>query len=161
MKLELEQDLAFQYRQWQLERIGWAVMGLTIVAGLAGLFGHSPFTRAEVQSGDQKLTIQYDRFARYESNAEIKVSVEIDGAEEQVFRLWLDDDYLDTLKVLEIEPVPVRGEAREGSHAFVFKGHPDRTTVKLLVQFQSFGLITGTIKKDDGAQALLKHFVWP
>src|SRR5215204_3554855 len=99
MKLELDQDLAFQHRQWRFERIGWAVMGLVIIASLAGLFGHSPFARAQVQTADHKLTVEYDRFARYESDAEIKVLVEIDGGEERVFRLWIDDEYLDTLKV--------------------------------------------------------------
>ena len=161
MKLELKQDLAFQHRQWRLERIGWAMMGLIIIAGLAGLFGHSPFARAQVQTADHKLTIEYDRFARYESDAEIKISVEMDGGEERGFRLWLDDDYLDSLKVLQIQPAPLRGEARQGSHAFVFKTRSDRTTVKFLVQFTSVGLVTGRINKDDDAQALVKHFVWP
>jgi len=161
MKLELEQDLDFQRRQWRLERIGWAVIGCIIVAGLAGLFGHSPFARAHVQTADQKLTIEYDRFARYESDAEIRVSVELDGGGEQVFRLWMVSEYLDSLKVLEIDPVPLRGEAQEGGHAFVFKARPDRTTVKFLVQFRSLGLVSGNINKDEGAHALVQHFVWP
>jgi len=158
--LQLEQDLPFQYRQWRIERVGWTVIGLIVLAALSGLFGHHPLARSTVETPDQKLVIEYDRFARYESNAEIKVSVA--GVEnEKLFTLWVDEEYLDAFKFMDVVPVPVRGGARQGSRGFVFQTEDSRFTVKLSIQFQSFGLVTGGMSGNDGDRVLLHHLVWP
>jgi hypothetical protein len=124
------------------------------------LFGHHPLARSKVETPDQKLVIEYDRFARSESNAEIKVSVV--GIEDKgVFFLWLDEEYVDAFNVVDVVPVPLRGESRQGSRAFVFQTQGSRFTIKLLVQFQSFGLVTGGISGNDGNRVFLYHLIWP
>ena len=61
--MDIEQDLSFQHREWRRERIGWVVIGLILLAGLLGLFGHHPFARATSQTAKGQLTVEYDRFA--------------------------------------------------------------------------------------------------
>ncbi|MEP7151377.1 MAG: hypothetical protein ABI856_06680, partial [Nitrospira sp.] len=67
-KIQIEQDLPFQYRQWRLERIGQVLLACCIVAALLGLFGHNPLSTTTGQTSDGRLSIHYDRFARIESN---------------------------------------------------------------------------------------------
>jgi hypothetical protein len=46
--LEIRQDLSFERRDWMMQRLGWAVIGLLILAGLTGLTGSSgPMTLAQ------------------------------------------------------------------------------------------------------------------
>jgi hypothetical protein len=159
--LEIEQDLPFQYRNWRIERISWIIIALIIVAACFGAFGHHTLVRVKGQTPSGQLSIEYDRFARYESNTEISIFVETNDASQKLFRLWMDDGYFNALRVVDIMPLPVRGEASEGRRAFVFQVDGGRFTARLLVQFQSIGIITGIISGNDGEQISLKHMVWP
>ena len=46
--LEIEQDHDFQRRSWRLQRAGWIVLSLVLLAGLLGLFGSGPLAHATV-----------------------------------------------------------------------------------------------------------------
>ena len=40
--LELETDESFQRNEWRIQRAGWIVWSLVIIAGLIGLLGSGP-----------------------------------------------------------------------------------------------------------------------
>ena len=40
--MRIEEDRAYQRREWRFERIGWAVMAALLMAGLIGLLGDGP-----------------------------------------------------------------------------------------------------------------------
>lgn len=158
---QVEQDLRFQYREWRGERIGWVIIALLIGAALGGFFGHHPLARVTGQSSDGRLSVLYDRYARYEANAELIVTLEPDADGAQIVRLWFDPHYLDSLKVLAVSPVPLRGEAREGGRAFVFQTDGGRFTATLSVQFDTIGLVHGSVWADEGKSLSVTHMVWP
>ncbi len=160
-KIDIEQDLAFQYRQWRLERIGQVLIACCIMAALLGLFGHSPLSTATGRTADGRLSIHYDRFARIESNSDLFVTLEPGESKEAVVRLWMDQEYLDAFQVTVVSPVPVRGEARDGGRAFVFQTDGTRFTAILSGQFQAIGMVHGNVKVDDGESLAVTHFVWP
>src|SRR5919106_6001727 len=70
--LQIDQDLAYQQREWLVERVGWIVMLLLIVAAAAGIFGNGVLSRASVSDGKQ-LRIEYERFAHYLTPTSLKV----------------------------------------------------------------------------------------
>lgn len=160
-ELEIPQELTFQYRHWRRERIGWVLIAVVLAAGLLGIFGHHPLARATTQSKDGMFTIEYDRYARYESNAELALMVEPDKQGDGIIRLWFDVDYLDSLKVVGVSPLPLRGDAREGGRDFVFQsdGHP--LTALLSIQFQRVGIVRGRVRINEGEILPITHFVWP
>ncbi|HEU4345558.1 MAG TPA: hypothetical protein VFU31_28750, partial [Candidatus Binatia bacterium] len=51
--LEIEEDLRFQERAWVVQRVGWGVMLLVIVATAAGMFGEGALSSATVGDGKQ------------------------------------------------------------------------------------------------------------
>jgi hypothetical protein len=159
--LELEQDLQFQYRHWRVERIGWVIIALVVCAGLLGLFGHHPFIRAVAQAPDGQLLIEYDRFVRYESNVDFRVALTSDRDGGGVTRIWFDEEYLDSINVLAISPMPLRGEAQEGKRAFVFQTNGDRFTASFSAQFKTIGMVHGRVNADKGQTVVLSHLVWP
>lgn len=160
-KIEIEQDLPFQYLQWRLERIGHVLIAGCVAAAFLGLFGHNPLSKIIGQTADGRLSIQYDRFARSESNADIQVTLEPATDRDGVVRLWLDQHYLDSFKLTAISPLPIRGEARQDGRAFVFQTDGGRFTASLSGQFQTVGTVHGSIKADDGEPLAVTHFVWP
>lgn len=160
-KLEVEQDLHFQYREWRIERIGWFVIGLLLVAATLGVFGHHPLAKATVQTSDGRLSVQYDRFTRYQTNVDFLATLEPDKDGSGIAHLWFDPQYLDNLKVVAVSPVPLRGEAKIGGRAFVFKTDGTRFTATVSVQFETIGSVHGRIWTDEAKPLALSHFVWP
>ncbi len=158
---EVEQDLRFQYREWQGERIGWVIIALLIGAALGGFFGHHPLARVTGHTPDGRLFIQYDRYARYEATVDLLVMLEPGKDGSNLVRLWFDPHYLDSLKVVAVSPVPLRGEAREGGRAFVFQTDGSRFTATVSIQFESMGLVHGSVWADDGSPIMVSHVVWP
>jgi hypothetical protein len=43
--LDVAQNLAFTRREWLLRRIAWALVALTLLVALSGLFGGGPLSR--------------------------------------------------------------------------------------------------------------------
>ena len=48
--LELETDESFQRNEWRIQRVGWIVWSLVIIAGLIGLLGSGPMSHKEIVS---------------------------------------------------------------------------------------------------------------
>jgi hypothetical protein len=66
--LELEDDMRFQHRLWRIERLGWVLMGLLVVAA-AAILGPGPLARTQASGG--RLLVEYDRVARLHTATEI------------------------------------------------------------------------------------------
>ena len=159
--LEFDQDPAFQQGDWRRERIGWVIIGLILIAGLCGLFGHHPFARATSQTASGQLKIEYDRYARYESSAEVMVMVTPEKTGDGKVTLWFDADYLDSINVVAVSPWPVRGEAREGERAFVFQTDGKPFSALFTIQFHALGIVHGRARVNETDAIELTHLVWP
>ena len=42
--LQIHQDLCQERREWKIQRVGWLLMALMLVAALAGLLGPGPLS---------------------------------------------------------------------------------------------------------------------
>ena len=62
VRLELATDDAFQQIEWRIQRIGWLVWAMLLLAALLGLTGSGWLSGAEVTSDDGAVTVKYDRF---------------------------------------------------------------------------------------------------
>lgn len=157
----MEQDLPFQYRQWRLERIGQVLVACCLIAALLGLFGHHPLASITHQTADGRLSINYDRFARIESTSDVRLKLEPRKDGNGVVRVWLDQEYLDSLQLTSLSPTPLRVETHKRGRTFVFQTDGSRFTVRLSIQFQAVGTVHGSVRVDDGDTLAVTQFVWP
>jgi hypothetical protein len=107
-RLDVDQDLEFQRRDWTFERIGWIAMLLIVLAALVGVFGHGPAGRAEALSDDHSLRVQYGRFERRGAKSELTVFVRRDSAAGSAVSIWINDAFLRAIQLEAIDPEPVR-----------------------------------------------------
>ena len=65
--IDLDQDIDFQQRSWKVQRVGWGLMVLFVLAGLSGLLGTGPLSN--VTDGDEggPLWLEYQRFGRLQA----------------------------------------------------------------------------------------------
>lgn len=106
--LEINQDLAFERRQWPVQRVGWGVGALIIVAALLGVFGSGPLSAAT--AGDEEtLLVHFQRFVRHKGQGELVVKVGPNQASAGQVELWLTTEYLGRDRPTRHQPGTGRG----------------------------------------------------
>lgn len=102
--LEIEQDLAFQEKEWRVERAGWIVMALLVLAALAGLFGSGPLSKVEVRNG--ALQVHHDRVLRNHAPTELNLYLTPTQIQDGMVSFWIDRETIDRFQVEQITPEP-------------------------------------------------------
>lgn len=158
--LELDQDLAFQRREWVAERVGWFAIAALLVAALLGVFGTGPFSSAS--SGGALVRIDYERFGRRLAPVELRIRLGEDASQGGVARMWIAHDYLDSVHLEGITPEPDATEARADRIVFAFAvadGGPG--TVAFHMRPDSFGVLSGRVGVVDGPELRFWQFIYP
>lgn len=162
--LEMGDVMTFQRRSWSVQRIGWIVMLLLIVAGLAGLFGSGPVAHASVGSRESTLFLKYDRFVRL--YARHTVSVEVDepvAATDSTAQVWLDQEWLSGNEIVSIIPTPVESWNAGGRIYYLFRIVPGsgRSVITIAMNSQSAGFRNGRIGLASQAGHSFWQFTYP
>lgn len=122
-----------QRREWRVERIGWAIMGLIVLAGLLGLFGGGALAHRKVASG--ALTLSFERIVR--SNAPTSLSLTIGGAAHpDTIRIWLTQDYLSAVQLQHMVPQPARSYSESGRLVMDFAPAPDQGPYTIVIEVE-------------------------
>ena len=161
--LELDEDEAFQRRQYIVQRIGWLLMLAVVIAALVGVFGRGPVSRKFVRSSDQSLSVQYERFARSQAQTELKLTVSKNSLTGRTLRLRLDRQYMSKFEVVEISPEPEQTDLSSDAMTLVYQV-PKRDgplLVKLILEPTEFGSVEGTAGVEGKDPVLFKQFVYP
>src|SRR4051794_16621884 len=104
--LEIGQDMEFESRMQRVEKVGWAVMGLIVLAALLGLFGQGVFSGASAGPEGGPLRVEYDRCLRYQSDQQVRVRLGPGAGSNGKARVWVSASYLEAFQVQRIDPPP-------------------------------------------------------
>ncbi|HEY8370256.1 MAG TPA: hypothetical protein VIM86_13175 [Thermodesulfobacteriota bacterium] len=161
--LEVDQDLAFERKSWTVQRVGWGVMTLAVVAALAGLLGPGPASRATASTPDGAIAVEYDRFVRASAPAEIGVSVGRGAIQGGVVRLWVDRRYVAEVAFERIVPEPASVEVARDRLVYVFAAAAGATTGRIgfTARPRTFGRKTVRLGLDGGSEVVFGQFVYP
>jgi hypothetical protein len=158
--LEINQDLAVQARMWKIQRIGWAAMGLIVLAGLIGSFGHGPISHGTAGGPDSGFMLEFDRLGRMHGPSELRfvLQPERDGR----LSLWVSDSYLSQVEIHQIVPwpeamVPVDGGVRFDWH----NSGSSPARVVWSVEATGFGLMSGDFRSPGRPPVHLRQFMYP
>lgn len=157
-RLQLDVDMAFQRRQWAIQRAGWAVMTLIVLLGLLGAFGNGALSHAVEESGT--LRVEYERFVRAAAPSELKLRVTHPA---EVVHLQIDRPYLDAMPYQHIYPEPqsVQGDARHLVLTFD-ASPPDALEISIDVKPRRIGTVHATIRDvDAGTPLSWRQLVYP
>jgi len=161
-QLELEDDPAFQRIDWRMQRVGWILWGIILVAGLSGLMGTGPLSSAETAAPDKSVTLRYHRFLHYHkpTRLEIVLRPEEQG---QTLRLKVSRSLLDRIEVLRIEPQPKDAVLTSDGVVYSFDRDDSLESGKILfhVEYEKYGKTSGQIALLGHQPATFKQFVYP
>lgn len=161
--LEVDQDLAFERKSWAVQRIGWALMTLVILAALAGLLGPGPLSRAKAETPDGALVAVYNRFVRASDTDDLRVSFGREAIRDGVVRLWVDRQYLGGVDVERVVPQPASVEVASDRLVYVFTAAPDAASgeVGFRVKPQALGSRRVRLGLAGGPALVFRQVVYP
>jgi hypothetical protein len=159
--LEIQQDLEHERREWMVQKIGWTILSLLWLAGLAGLFGSGPLS--EATASGPGLRLEYDRFARYTAPVDLRLHLGPPVTAHPKIRLWVDRQYMQDMEVESVLPEPESVETGPDRIVFIIPlaevGPP--TAVTLRLQTQRIGLLEGQVGVEEGGSLHFQQIVYP
>jgi hypothetical protein len=155
----IDEDLVFQHRNWRVQRIGWAVLGLLVVAGLAGLLGPGPLSNVNARAGD-RLQVDYERFVRHGAQSEIRVTVRRPPPGH--VRIAISRDHLDQLNLERVRPSPTEVRSSGEDTVYVF-GHAGSESMQatFVIQPEELGSHVARVATEDGSSVTIRQFTYP
>lgn len=147
-------DLAFERRWHRVQRVGRALVGIALLAAIAGVFGTGPLAHATASAGS--VQVDYDRFLRTTQSTHIQISSGSGGGPP---RVTIDQGYLSALDLSDVSPQPDSETARGTRLVLSYQGSlPAQIQIGLTPK--TIGVHTAAIEV--GATAVrFRQVVWP
>jgi len=159
--LEVSQDLDHEKKVWRVQRIGWAILFLLWLAGVAGLFGSGPLSGSTASGSG--LRLEYDRFVRSTAPQKLTLHLGPTVTAHPKVRLWVDRQYLENQQIESVVPEPESVEAGPDRMVFTFSmakpGAPTAVTVRL--QTRRAGSLQGRVGVEGGGSLQFHQIVYP
>lgn len=144
--LQIQEDIAFQRRSWQVQRVAWGLMALMLLAGLLGVFGSGPLSHATA-AVPGLVRVEYQRFARYDTPDTLTIHLEPGATAGPQVRVGIDRQYLDHSKIDSVLPPPRRVHAAGDRLVYEFDvAEPGRPLmIAFLLEPQQIGRLLGRV----------------
>jgi hypothetical protein len=161
--LDVPQDEPFHQREWKIQRVGWVLWALIMIAALAGLLGTGPLSHAEVSAPDGSLMVKYDRYVHYHQPSVLEVLVPSRGQDGGSLRLKVSRSFLDRAQILRIEPEPEEQHVADDGIVYTFgqEGTPELGKILFHFEFEQFGVSNARVELVGGGSAIVKQFICP
>lgn len=116
--LELDFDDALQRREVRVQRIGWVLLALIIVAALAGLTGRGPLAKGRVARGG--VDLRWERIARRDARSEVRLDAPAALARDGILPVRIGRAWADDVEIEDVRPEPERVSVADGHVEYLF-----------------------------------------
>lgn len=115
---EVQEDRPWQEGWWVVQRVGWAIMALIILAALVGLTGKGgPLASATADAAG--ATIDYPRITRWKSDDQL--TVRLPASASGKVDVELSRAFGELFSVRSVEPQPSGMQATANGHRYTFE----------------------------------------
>jgi hypothetical protein len=161
-QLQLDQSEAFHRREWAVQRVGWVMWAALIVAALSGLLGSGPLSRRVVVSANGAVQLAYQRFVHHHHPTVLEVYLRPKKSAGDELALVFSQEFLDRVRIHQIQPDALRRELHSDGAIFVFKrGGAETAKIVLHVEYERFGAAPGGLELVGHEGVDFTSFVYP
>ena len=159
--LQVREDMPFQRKQWFIQRCGWILVALFVLAGVLGVFGGGPLSRSVKEEGG--LRVEYERFLRAHAPTRLVIVADNGHAADGSLKLWLGQDLLRRVQIDHIMPAPRSAQAGGDGVLLTFLADKDAETARVdfFLQPRDMGRFEGTFGIVDGPRITISGFSFP
>jgi hypothetical protein len=158
--LDVEDTYALQHQEWRIQRLGWTLMAVFLLAGLIGLLGQGWSNRASAES--DALSVTFERVLRRHDGSTLTVIVDGRSAASPV-ELRFNKKFMAGITIDRVVPVPTEVPVPDGV-AFRFGSQLDdalMTRIDMSYEATEGGLRRGRIDIDGGDGVSFVQYVLP
>jgi hypothetical protein len=117
--LDLDEHLSTQRLGLWVSRSAWAAMAAVLVAALLGYLGGGPLSHRSARH-PSGIALDYDGFGRYGADSILSFEIPAGAAGGDTRSLWIDGDYLQSMKIDQITPEPDKVVQSSGGYRYMF-----------------------------------------
>lgn len=162
-RLDLDQDLKFQRREWLFQRVGWLLWVALIVAGLAGLVGPGPLSSNTAATPDGRLVVNYNRYVHRHHPTQFKLTIQPESEQDESVRLHVSQPLLERIQISRIEPEPASSQLTADGVWYEFNCEPGTKTLQAVFHLEhgEIGRGTGQLQLTGDQPLNASFFVYP
>ena len=128
------EDLGFQHRWWNFERIIWTIFAFILAADMLGVFGRGPLAKGELHAPDHTIDIKYERVVRANTPSIMTVQFGPEAIQNGQVRLFLSQSLIKDLGTQRISPQPASSVLGGGGITYTFPATSGAAIVELALQ---------------------------
>lgn len=113
----VKEEQGFDEKEIVFQKVFWVLMIAFLLSGGLGVFGDGGISKQNMES--TAFTIEYERFARYETPTTLQVVVK--NPTSSLTSISIDNEYLKKIKIEKVIPEPESVHAHSGISTFNFK----------------------------------------
>jgi hypothetical protein len=163
LKPPFHEDMKLQSRVWRVERTGWIVMALLVLAGLFGVFAHGPLSNTMAVSGDGNLRVDYERFSHKTARTQFVISLPGDSQEtHQDTRILLSRAFQRFYDIEVLYPRPTNSSAGAAGLELAFaRSAAGDLAVQIAARPKRFGIASLSVEADGQSRVSFTQFIYP
>ena len=156
----VQENMAFQKKNWVAQRIGWGLLALIVVLALLGLFSDGPLSQARAVSADGSLQVEYQRFLKHGAESDLRI-IAATAAPQGEISITMDRALADSMSVEYLMPLPQASSGGAQGLQLTYAA-PEREPAILALKIRpdSFGRVRGRVSFADQS-VVLNQFIYP
>ncbi|WP_255313440.1 hypothetical protein [Pseudomonas protegens] len=156
----INEDMGYQIKLWRFERVGWYVLVVVMLLGLAGLFSRGALSSRDIISADGRIRAEYELFHRNGSTNAMTFS--LTGEPMSAMEVELSGELFDGFSVETLQPEPLRSSSSaDGIRIWVQTDKKGRANVFMTLRGEGLGLFRSNIALLSGSNMQLTQFIFP
>lgn len=161
--LQINEDIAFQEKEWTAQRVGWAAMILIVLLAAAGLFGHGPISWTSAATDDGDLEVSFERFGRRGGSQAVTITAAASAATSSSWEIDVSRDYTGAVQINSVTPQPDSVETIQGALRYTFpQAEPGADLeVTLSITPDTLWGASGDIRLAGGEPVTVRQFFFP
>jgi hypothetical protein len=152
--LEIEDEIDLHRKGWVIQKIGWAIILLTVIAASAGLFGTGILSNKHITG--KEGTVRFERFVRFESPTELTIEGRSNGENIEVV---FPSSYFLGMELDKIQPAPTMQRIESGSIVYRFSTR-ENALIKFYLIPETIGNLSTHLMINDETY-FIHHFIYP
>jgi hypothetical protein len=153
------EDIVRQCSEWRIERLGWVVMALLVLAALLGAFSHGPLSDATTTGSGGNLSVAYERLVHKTARHQFVITL---ARAPQDARIRLSPSFLQSYDIEVLYPVPLHSTSgTDGLDLTFAPSAAGDLTVHIGARAKRFGLATLSVEAGDQSRASFTQLIYP
>ena len=147
--------------EFQLRRMGFALLLAIVIAAMVGLFSRGYISDARIANDSGTLRIDYEKYSRLMSDVDMKITSS--QIRENRNRIILGGDFMDSFRIDTLQPQPDKMYSLNGNMVLEYSvsAPGSEQTLWLSLTPMKFGATHSSVAIDNGPEITLHQFIYP